>query len=249
MNKITIALLALIVLAVSCSGSPPVQPAQPVQIVQTDISTFLTNPSDQFLVDMDVVALGHPFLGVNANEPHPGAHVHFQNLDNLWPQGGSAPENYIPIYAVADGVISDVDFYFPVGPNYRYGINLEIGQSAGISITFDYGIEPLIDPGDPDFYKDFILVAKGDAVSKGDIIAYMYLSPGELGGAHIHFHLRPAATEDFKAPAIFSTALVQAFHDKWGLFGFDGGIPMPACMGYMISRDENPFEAKQKNCL
>ena len=41
-----------------------------------EISTFLTKPSDRFLVDIEDVCRGHPLLGVNSVHPHGGAHVH-----------------------------------------------------------------------------------------------------------------------------------------------------------------------------
>ena len=53
-----------------------------------------------------------------------------------------------------------------------------------------YSIEPMIDPGDETFYIDFIKVSDGDTVSKGDIIAYMYLSTDITINKdhHIHFN-------------------------------------------------------------
>ena len=44
-----------------------------------DILTFLTNKSDRFIVDIPDICDGHPFKGENANAPHQGAHVHFDN--------------------------------------------------------------------------------------------------------------------------------------------------------------------------
>ncbi len=44
-----------------------------------DISTFETNPTDVFLVDISVIADGHPYKGATANEPHEGAHLHLNS--------------------------------------------------------------------------------------------------------------------------------------------------------------------------
>lgn len=77
-----------------------------------DISVFQTHPSDRFLVDLDDFTSGHPFKGVNSVQPHAGAHINFDNSANRWPKGGKEPANYPAVYAVADGVISRVDYRF-----------------------------------------------------------------------------------------------------------------------------------------
>ena len=53
-----------------------------------DISTFKTQKSDRFIVDMVDICSGHPFKGRRAKEPHQGAHVHFDNSLDTWPRGG-----------------------------------------------------------------------------------------------------------------------------------------------------------------
>jgi len=49
-----------------------------------------------------------------------------------WPQGGAAPKNYPPIYAVADGYVSRITKSFRVGVNDRYGINLAVARQGDI---------------------------------------------------------------------------------------------------------------------
>ena len=44
-----------------------------------ELSEFMTNPTDQFLVDMDYVSGGHPFKGLGTKDPDNGAHVEFDN--------------------------------------------------------------------------------------------------------------------------------------------------------------------------
>jgi len=214
-----------------------------------DISYFLTHKSDQFLVDMAVVNGGHPYKGTRAITPHTGAHVLFVDDENTWPKGGTAPQDYPPIYAVADGVVDHVDETFSVPPNDRYGIDLTIAKG----VDFGYSIEPFVKEPSAGFYKTFLRVKTGDQVKKGQIIAYMYLPPGLNGGTHIHFDL--SKNNQFMAPAIFTPAIVQAFHDRWGGFGYDGasptssGTPIPVCMGYMLSAAENPFGTGAVDCL
>ena len=215
-----------------------------------DISTFLANPSDQFLVDLEYVDAGHPFKGLNANEPHAGAHVHFENSGNTWPLGGvDIPSNYPPIYAVADGTINRVDTYFPVWINYRYGISLTFASRNGQQMDFVYSIEPMIDPGDNTFYEPYILVTEGQRVNKGDIIGYMYIPPNGGVGTHIHFHLSINGYDSFMAPAIFTQAIVDGFHARFNGFANDGPDPIPACMGYKLVAEENPFGTGAADCL
>ena len=86
-----------------------------------DIMSFITNKTDQFLVDMDYVKGGHPFKGQGSKDPDDGAHVNFDNSSNQWPKGTPITE-FPPIYAVADGYVERIDAYEPVGENnFKYG--------------------------------------------------------------------------------------------------------------------------------
>lgn len=232
-----------------------------------DISTFLTTPSDQFLVDVASVTSGHPFKGgkevpevvgeLFSNSPHDGAHVHFDNSSNQWPVGGSSPENYPPVYAIADGVIDSVADYAAVGSNYKYDINLAFAEKEGHKLLFSYSIEPLINPNNANFYKPYIKVTQGQAVHKGDIIAYFYLPPNGDIGSHIHFHISNTGnnSDPFMAPAIFESSIVSQFHNHFGGFGYDCNTagcttnPIGDCMGYKIDAWENPFGTGAKECL
>lgn len=107
----------------------------------------------------------------------------------------------------------------------------------------------MINPGDSTFYEPFILVHKGQKVSKGDIIAYLYLPPGGGIGSHIHFHIVNLSNGQMMAPAIFSSTLVSDFHNHFGIFGNDGSDPIPACMGYKLTADENPYGSGAVTCL
>lgn len=214
-------------------------------------SQIQANRSDRFLVDVQYVDAGNPFKGRRANTPHQGAHVHWDNTSNVWPTGGTAPSNYPAIYAVADGYIDRIDYSFPVGSNDRYGIDIAYAREGSTIYRFSYSIEPMVPEPSTDFYKQFILVSKGQHVTKGDIIAYMYLPPGPGAGigSHIHFHVKPSNSDLFLAPAVFTEAVVDAFFARWGIFANDGATPMPSCMGYMLDADENPYGNVQVDVL
>ena len=229
-----------------------------------DISTFNTSRSNQFIVDMDVVADGHMYRGEACSNPHTGAHVHFPNNSGESPPypNGTAVTDYPKIYAFADGKVSKIDRYYevtnPEKTHYRYGIIIEFASSSGETISMSYSIEPMIDPGDESFYSDYITVSIGDVVKKGDVIAYMYLSTdADVGtGHHIHFNL--IKNSAMQAPALFTSTIMTDFVDKistsnGGVRNFDGdkntGTWMGDCMGYKIAAGENPYENAAADCL
>jgi hypothetical protein len=216
-----------------------------------DISVFLDRPSDRFPVDIDDVCRGHPFMGIDADHPHAGAHAHFDNSGNRWPNGGDEPSNYPAIYAVADGVIARVDSHFHLGPgNDRYGVDLAFAQDGrAAACHFCYSIEPMVAEPSDGFYLRFILVEQGQEVRKGDRIAFMY-TPRAGQGTHVHFHVRIDGHQGFYAPAIFTSHVVDEFHNRCdGFRQFNGGVEIPPCMGNRIVADENPFGTGAKERL
>ncbi|MDQ1327080.1 MAG: hypothetical protein QG641_360, partial [Candidatus Poribacteria bacterium] len=206
-----------------------------------DISTFIYQKSDRFIVDMDDITSGHPFKGIRSHQPHTGAHINFNNKYNRFPKEGSKPEKYPPIYAPVDGIATGIDKSFGQNTgNDRYGVAIAFAKDIKGSIyLFCYGIEPMIPEPSEDFYSKFIMVEQWQRVHKGDIIAYMYTPPGVEG--HIHFHIQRSNQNDFMAPAIFTQEVADQFHSKWKEFGIDNGTAMPSCMGYMLGANENPF--------
>ena len=226
----------------SATGERPELPA---------ISKFLEQPSDRFLVDVDEISGGHPFKGADAEFPHAGAHVHFDNTASNWPKNGDARENYPAVYAVADGVVSRVDTHFPLqGGNVRYGVDLTFARDGASSeCRFCYSIEPMSPEPAKGFYEKFLLVTRGQKVRKGDLIAYLY-TPAGVGGCHIHFHIMIDGKRGFFAPAIFSDEIVRQFYDRTGGFKeFNQGGQLPACMGYKVRAEENPFGSGAKETL
>lgn len=221
------------------------------------IDSFHTTPSDQFLVDFDAMNGGHPFLGKRSVSPHSGGHVHFEGMAAEWPKGGTAPTNYPPIYAVADGVVTHIDQSFSNGQFDRYGIYLAIARANDGSDAvwnFEYSIEPMAAEPSPGFYATFITVTEGQVVHKGDVIAYMY-TPPEANGTHIHFELMNSATQAFAAAAIFTPDVLTQFMAHWGGFGYEGssptsqGTPIGECEGWMLDADENPYGTGPIDCL
>jgi len=226
-----------------------------------DIRTFRDRRSDRFLVDLDTVRTGHPYKGKNARRPHTGGHVYFNLPDK--PVPATEVQRFPAIYAVADGVISRIDYSFRLREifissigrrvaNTRYGIGLMFARSAGRPVLMHYSIEPFVDPGDTKFYDRFLLVKVGQRVKKGDIIARMYIPPDRrvARNTHIHFNLLGGPKRTFQAPAIFNERIVRRFHATWDKRrGTDDGRPIPPCMGYRLAPAENPFEPKAANAL
>lgn len=225
------------------------------------IDSFRDSKSNRFLVDLDVVRTGHPYKGKNAKRPHTGGHVYFKAPTRQL--SADDVESYPAIYAVADGVISRIDYSFRLREmferaldrrvaNTRYGIGLMFAKRDGQPVDMHYSIEPFIDPEDDRFYDKFILVKPGQRVLKGDVIARMYIPPNKklAEKSHIHFNLMGGKPRSFMAPAIFSKAIVERFHATWGnRGGTDGMIAIPPCMGYRLAPNENPFEYTAEDAL
>lgn len=212
------------------------------------ITTFLTAQSDRLPADMSTVDQTSPFLGARAQRPHKGIHVTWSNLDGRW-SSASKPSDFPAIYAIADGVIDRVQALKPVGNNGGYEIGLRFARtSAGNDVSAGYSLEPFIPEPSPGFYEQFILVKAGQQVKKGDIIAYIYVPPTSDGGTHLHLHLN--AGQDLQSPSIFTQAAVDEYATKFGdRGGYEDGKPLPACMGYKLSADENPFGTGDVDCL
>jgi len=243
------------------------------------ISTFQSKPSDQFIVDLNVVNNGHIYRGKDANNPHSGAHVQFKEVyfDNYAESGELS--DLPKIYAAFDGVITGVDYYFAQSTgNYRYGYLIEFAKSDGRNVRFNYSIEPMLDPKDEDFYRKFLLKKQGDVVRKGDLIAYMYSSTGDeyingvcgfkanctpASNAHIHYDIAKNGG-GFMSPSIFNDSIMlqlsgqlrggNVHKDCGGPCGPEEYIEYTECadsggMGYKLKSEENPFEDKAADCL
>ncbi len=109
--------------------------------------------------------------------------------------------------------------YFPslgiTRANVRYGIDITFARAGDRPVSFHYSIEPMIDPGDMEFYRRFLLVKIGQRVRQGDIIARMYLPPGQADAENSHIHFNLICERQFQSPSIFSDAVVTKFAAKW----------------------------------
>jgi hypothetical protein len=241
LSMVFIAALMSVIMTGCDEESEPLLPQDNDDTSLPDIQYFKTNPSDRFIVDIPTITAGHPFRGRRANQPHQGAHTHWDNSQNTWPQGGTSPQNYPAIYAVADGYIDRIDYSLQVGQNDRYGVDLAFARNNSSVFLLCYAIEPMVPEPSDGFYRPFINVTLGQHVEKGDTIAFMYLPENAGIGCHIHFHIMKTHENNFFAPAIFRKDVVDSFYSRWGSFGNDGPTPLPSCMGYMLDADENPY--------
>ena len=229
-----------------------------------DIVSFTFNKSDRFLVDIEHIHGGFPVRGESLDYAHAAAHVNFDPTKYPEFSYDVNPADYPPIYAVSDGSIYEVEAYASHrnGELFKYDIKLTFAQRNGKPVLFHYSIEPMLDPGDSSYYEPFILVSPGQQVQKGDAIAYMYLTSDAKDSPLIHFHLesRSFSRKGGIVPAIFTEEIVQDFHSRWGLgkgeseqwrknYLMDGDVKIPACMGYKISAEENPFGTGPLECL
>lgn len=178
------------------------------------IHSFTTTPSDQFIianVDMKKVTRAHPFKGAGLSCSHQGAHLHFK--DSI--------HNYtVNIYAPADGTITRITTCYDLGNgNDKYDLALAFAKDGGNDVLFCYSLEPfagMLCTGNPDAYKQYILVTLGQKVKKGDVIARLF-KEGDVGDdTHLHFHLQNDKTGTFHCPNIFNAAISSAFQKLHG---------------------------------
>lgn len=217
------------------------------------ITYFATNKTGRFIADLADVSDGHPFLGKRSPQPHGGAHAYFDNAHGRWPQGADKPENYPAIYAPADGFVVNVTRKFRLSTGAdRYGVDLAFARTEdGADIKLHLSIEPFVPEPSPGFYEQFILVKPGQRVKKGDLLARMWTPRGQ-SNTHIHFQvMRNDGRGGFMVPAIFTRDVVEQFHAKGGRFQRSAAPDerMPACMGYLLAAEENPFGTGAQDAL
>ncbi len=218
-----------------------------------EIKSFRDQPTEQFIVPWEVYRTGHPFLGSAANKPHTGGHLYFHAPEKSW--APSQPEHYPPILAFADGVVTRVDEAFRLQPvyfpslgitraNIRYGVDIAFARAGDRPVSFHYSIEPMVDPGDLDFYCPFLLVAPGQRVRKGETIARMYLPPNPADNENSHIHFNLICERQFQSPSIFNPAVVEKFAARWDQQRLREDWPIPPCMGWRLDEAEDPFESR-----
>lgn len=216
------------------------------------ISTFdagQPHQSDRLPADMSMAEQTVPYLGANMTleSPHQGIHVTFSNADGRWTSTGGAsnPSAYPAIYAVADGIVTHIDAEYQNGPNTKTQIQLAFAKtSSGQAVSMGYSIEPMVPQPSPGFLTHFVNVKVGQAVHKGDVLAWIYVPPTSNGDTHLHMEIDIQGNNSItmQAPAIFTPGAVADFVAKFGdRGGFVNGVPLAPCMAIMVAAPENPF--------
>ena len=214
-----------------------------------DIATFATSPTGQLPADLSKVDQTSPFLGKGAKNPHQGLHINWSNADGTWSKAGLPPTDYPALYAIADGVVTHVETTRKIGSNDGYGMALTFATDKGQPVMAYYSIEPFVPEPSPGFYAPFVDVTEGQKVKKGDVLAHIYVPPTSTGSTHLHLHLL-ASGNRMESPSVFTKDAVAAFAAKFGdRGGQEDGKTLPACMGYKIAADENPFGTGASDCL
>lgn len=235
-------------------GSPALA-ASPDALVGKDrrpslpsIKKFATKKTDVLPVDITRSAGTAPFLGARSPAPHQGIHVYWSNQDGQWPAAPGKPADYPAIYAVADGIVSNVEPLRQMGSHQAYGFVLQIAEDGRDASSVVYSLEPFVNEPSPGYYRQFIQVRNGQRVKKGQLLGHMYVPPTSDGPTHMHFHLSGAG--GIKSPSIFGPGAVGELSAKFGdRGGMQDGVPLPACIGYKISAAENPFGTGARDCL
>lgn len=210
------------------------------------LATLVSSRSDVLPIDITNAASIAPFLGSRSHMPHRGIHVNFTGTGPFAAQ--QQPSAYPAVRAVADGVVGAVEPLREMGPHQAYSINLIIGQEGRDEITLNYSLEPFVREPAPRFYSDFIKVNSGQKVKKGDVLAYLYVPPGQMSGTHLHFHMNVG--QSMGAPTVFTPDAVSRLQQKFGdPGGTINGAKLPACIGYMVSAGENPLGTGAVDCL
>lgn len=193
-----------------------------------EISSFATNPSQQFILDSDGLAMvsrTYPYFGSGTTCAHTGAHTHFR---------ATGSQYTVNVYAPADGIIRMVTYCLNIGATDRYGFSLEFSRIGNDPLDFDFSIEPQDGhpcATDPNIYKPYIYVKDGEAVKVGQVLGQMLKTSLPSDGAHIHFDIRNERTGSFYCPNIFQQSIVDSFASRFDTNAC-GGIPIPKTFCY-----------------
>ena len=192
-----------------------------------EISSFATNPSSQFILDSDGLAMvsrSYPFFGSGLACAHTGAHVHFQ---------GTGSQYTVNVYAPADGIIHMVTPCLNIGNSDRYGFSLEFARIGNDPLVFDFSIEPQDGhpcATNPNIFMPYIYVKAGEAVKEGQVLGQMLKTALPSDAAHIHFEIQDEKTGSFHCPNIFQQSIVDSFASHFGTNGC--GVPIPNTFCY-----------------
>lgn len=255
MKRIALLSLAASCLIVASACASPTQASEPALQSGKDsparlpsIKVFAKKKSNVLPVDIERSAGTAPFLGARANSPHQGIHVYWSNQDGQWPASPGSPTDYPAVYAVADGIVGNVEPLREMGSHQAYGLVLQVAEDGRRSSSVVYSLEPFVKEPSPGYYRQFLKVKNGQRVKKGQILGYMYVPPTSDGATHLHFHLSTGT--GIASPSLFTDEAVQRLAAKFGdRGGTENGVVLPACIGYKISAAENPFGTGAVDCL
>lgn len=224
------------------------QPSKDRPVSLPSIKVFAKKKSNVLPVDISRSAGTAPFLGARADSPHQGIHVYWSNQDGQWPAAPGQPTDYPAVYAVADGIVGNVEPLRQMGSHQAYGFILQIAEDGRSPSSVVYSLEPFVNEPSPGFYRQFIKVRNGQRVKKGQLLGYMYVPATSDGSTHLHFHLSTGSS--IKSPSLFSLEAVQQLAARFGdRGGTENGVALPACIGYKVSAAENPFGTGAVDCL
>lgn len=230
------------------AASSTLPPVQDGRNGLPSIKQFATKKTSVLPVDLSRVDATAPFLGAGAARPHQGIHVYWSNRDGTWPASPARPVDYPAVYAVADGIVGNVEPLRQMGSHQAYGLVLQIAEDGRKPSSVVYSLEPFVNEPSPGYYKQFLKVRNGQRVKKGQLLGYMYVPAISDGSTHLHFHLSTGS--GIKSPSIFSEDAVRQLAAKFGdRGGMEDGVALPACIGYKISAAENPFGTGAVDCL
>lgn len=191
-----------------------------------NITDWQTNPSDQFIIGMSdlttAVSRTSPYTGTASACVHPGAHLHFaQSVSST---------KLINVYAPATGTITRVDPCMINGAHDKYEMSIQFAKSNDRAVSFDLSLEPFaghpcsggVVSQDNSFFHNYILVTAGESVTKGQLVAKLYIPAGSSDDTHIHFNTS-VDTAGFACPNIFNSTISNAFDNYFSSTGCAGG--------------------------
>lgn len=203
------ALIILVLVLGNCKGKPKQE-----TYGLPDVSVINAAPSDTFIVSAASLTNGEvtgimPMPGTNSgNCYHPGAHVVFAST--------SVVES-VDIISPVDGVVTYLSKCYPYGVALdQYKIHISYARRNGELFTLELGMEPMMalcsgPTGVSGYYDQYISVALGERVSKGQKVGAMVLVPGSTG--HIHFNSKYKGI--FMCPDMFSSTLINTIDDHY----------------------------------
>jgi hypothetical protein len=118
-------------------------------LLNRGLSHFYNNPSDQFIVDVNLISTGHPYLGKNVSssvlsrpdgrtlQPHSGAHLYYKTA--LVPPYSVTPDvsSFPSVYAIANSQVDKVATWMGMSNNdYNEPLDSRCNDISGYDSCF-----------------------------------------------------------------------------------------------------------------